>query len=177
MKELYTVSKNLIIRGRVIKSLPDDKSIPLTLITFMGQQQLVMPLFPYGMSANLPEDTEVIAISVNLDESNRICIGYSLNDRFRNESGEVTFGNPKTESKIKFDKNGKIAIESKSNLEISVTGDVNLTVSGNVNIDASQVNLGSGGNEIARKGDNIVVNVGGSDYTGTITTGGTNTSI
>ena len=50
-----------------------------------------------------------------------------------------------------------------------------LKTEGNTNIKSAQVNLGEGGKRIARIGDSVAVD--GKSHVGTITGGGTNTSI
>ena len=66
------------------------------------------------------------------------------------------------------------------NLNIFVNGDANIKAT-NVNVDAAVTNLGVGGKNIARLGDEITVEVtSGSSagtYKGTITSSGVNTSI
>lgn len=61
------------------------------------------------------------------------------------------------------------------NININIPGNINITNANTVNVDASQVNLGTGGAAIARAGDPVQVNLG--TGIGTITAGGTNTSI
>lgn len=91
-------------------------------------------------------------------------------------------------SSIKMKPDGDLTVDTKKDLiatvggecNINVTGDCNINSSGECNIDASQVNLGSGGNKIARLGDQVKVTViGGSSsgvHTGSITAAGNNTS-
>ena len=105
-------------------------------------------------------------------------MGYSQAERFKNlESGEVVVGNPVTQSFVKFDKDGNITIDSKKDVTINSTAEINVTSSGSVNVDAPVVNLGSGGLPIARTGDAVTVTISGTPHVGTITGGGTNTSI
>lgn len=85
------------------------------------------------------------------------------------------------ENKLVIDYNGNsISIDSSGNINIDSSNDLNITSSGDVTINcntaqinASETHLGSGGQPIARVGDQVTV---GSDV-GTITSGGTNTSI
>ena len=75
---------------------------------------------------------------------------------------------------------GALTVTTAKDITITCDGDVNLKA-GTVNIDATQVNLGEGGKDIARKGDSVEVEVtGGSSigtWSGTIVSGGNNTSI
>lgn len=70
--------------------------------------------------------------------------------------------------------NGNITITGGAGT-MTVNGDLNMDVNGDANIDATQVNLGTSGNQIARVGDAVAVDTG--TGIGTITSGGTNTSI
>ena len=169
MKSLFTKLINLIKLGYISRSLPDTNDEPLTQVSYFNTTLYARVISPYGLYSNLPENTGVILWNVNGHETNPAAMGYYRQDRFKGlASGEVLTGNPITKSYIKFTADGKI--------EIISTGDVDLTVSGTVNIDAAQTNLGVGGNDIARSGDPVKVNVAGTDYFGTITAGGTNTS-
>ncbi len=123
------------------------------------------------------------------------------------EQDEVALYHPPTKTFIKFRNTGDVEIDTDvdgaggnliintasatvnatgdvdvtaDNVNVNATGDVDVTAD-NVNVDASAVNLGVGGAAIARQGDAVQVTVtSGSSagtYSGTITAGGTNTSI
>lgn len=182
MKMLYTKIINLVKRAYVSKSLPDNKEANVTQVSYFGKAGTSEVVSPYGVYVNLPKDLQVLLFAVQGQEDNRACIGYSQADRFKNlKEGEVLIGNPKTKTFIKFNENGSITIDSKSKIEITsagelninVTGAVKLTASGSVDIDSPQVNLGVGGQKIARLGDQVTVGAN----IGTITSAGTNTSI
>lgn len=173
--------------GSIVKygfvSLPGKDSLPrpISQITYYNKTAPFQVISPYGLSVNLPLDTKVVLFSINGHEENRAGIGFSQADRFKNLSpGEVVVGNPKTQAYVKFDKDGNIEIISKKDLNITTEGNLNITADDDVtikcdtfNVEASTTNLGTGGNQIARLGDQVTV--GGS--TGTITGAGTNTSI
>lgn len=76
--------------------------------------------------------------------------------------------------------NGNIDINTESNVNITAGGNAEVTAT-NVNVHASETNLGDGGQQIARVGDSVEVSItsGSSSgtWSGTITSGGTNTSI
>jgi hypothetical protein len=163
--------RNLLRRGYVSRTVTDDGDYPLAQISYLNNVGISERISPYGLDSQLPQDTQVLLFTIQGHETNRACIGYSQDERFKNlDSGEVVVGNPVKQTSIKFDKTGKIIITSDGDIDITATGK-------NVNIDAAQTNLGSGGNAIARLGDEVTVNVGGTDYIGTITSAGNNTSI
>ena len=160
--------------------------IALTGFSALGRTANAQRISPYGLYANWPLNTKLVKWNILGQEENKVCLAFSQADRFKNlAEGEVIVGNPKTGSYIKFAGDSKIEIVGTDEIEINasgdvkinVTGDIDMTVSGNVDVDATQVNLGVGGNQIARLGDQITVNVGGTDYIGAITSAGTNTSI
>lgn len=195
MRRIFTLINNIVKRAYVSRSLTDDKDSNVAQVSYLGKTGLSEILSPYGLDVRLPEDIQVLLFAVQGQENNRIAIGYSQEDRFKNlEEGEVVVGNPKTKSFVKFDKDGNINIESKAKivingasdvditnvgkLTINSTGDIDITTSGkvdlkatgDVDVDASQVNLGVGGAAIARVGDSVNLT------TGFIITGGNNTS-
>lgn len=94
----------------------------------------------------------------------------------------------KKDGNVTISTKGNVVVEEAVNINITNSGQTNITTSGSanvkassVNVDASVTNLGVGGNKIARIGDSVQVNVtsGSSSgtWSGTITSGGTNTSI
>ena len=165
---------NLIKRARVSRADDDSGKLPIQQCSFMGDTADFIVMSPYGHHANLPVDALVTLFSVNGQEQNLAGIGEVPEKRIKNlASGEVVFFHPATKTRIHF-KNNK-------DLDIEVgTGNVNLTAN-NVNIDAVKTNLGVGGPDIARVGDTVetVIATGSSagTWTGTIVTGGVNTSI
>lgn len=182
MNYLYTKILNMVKRAFVSISLPDDKASGAVQVSYFGKAGISEVLSPYGLSVRLPDNIQVLLFAVQSQENNRICIGYSQKDRFKNlEKGEVVTGNPQTRSFIKFDKDGNITIDSKAEINITsankvtidVTGTVDLKATGDVTVDSPKVNLGVGGLPIARLGDAVMV--GGTP--GTITSAGVNTSL
>lgn len=134
--------------------------------TCLGRVTDFFALFPYGMHANLP----IGQLCLLIDEKGRIIVGTSCVGRIVVEEGEVVFYHPQTKAKIHFRTSGDIDIETKT--KINVKADV-------VDINSAAVNLGLGGQAIARVGDQIQVTVptgAGGTYVGTIISGGVNTS-
>ncbi len=154
--------------AKITRKGNESGQYPIQQGTYLGRVTDMMVLFPFGMHANLPVDQ----LGLLIDLEGRIFMGTSAIGRITVEEGELVLYHPKTKSKIHFKDNGNINVES--------MGDVNVKAS-NVNIDASVTNLGVGGAAIARQGDTVEVTVvGGSSagtHSGTITSGGVNTSI
>lgn len=172
--KLFNKVKNFIKRCIISETSDDSNIYAIAKIKYYDKDSIAEAIYPYGMSANAPVDTVCILFNINGHESNRACIPYAIIDRFKNlKSGEVIFGSPATQSYVKFMTNGDIEIDGTKTIFKKGT----FTIEEEATIDCTKINLGSGGNEIARKGDQIKVNVGGTDYIGTIITGGTNTSI
>ncbi len=184
MMSLLTKIINLCKRGFVSNSLQDDKDSSIAQITYFGKTGISEIVSPYGLSSRLPVGTQTLTFSVQGQENNRASIGYSQEDRFKNLlEGEVVVGNPKTGASVKFSIDGSIIINpsptgsliinSNGDLSISANGDIKLKATGEVDVDATRVNLGTGGPAIARVGDSVLVGTS----TGTITSGGSNTSL
>jgi hypothetical protein len=178
MRSLLTKIKSLIKRGYVSRASANNSFYQIMQVSYLGKTGDAEYISPYGLYSNCPVDTPVLLWNLQSFENNRAGMPFSEDDRFKNLAvGEVKVGNPVTGSYVYFKADGKIEIESKSEMDISINGNVNLTASGNVNVNASQTNLGTGGNKIARLGDEVTVDISGTPYTGTITTAGNNTSI
>lgn len=171
--KLFTKIKSLIKRA-VISNPTDDSNIYcITNVNYYEKNSLVEMIFPYGMSANPPAGTIGLLFNINGHESNRAFIPYAVSNRFKDlEITGVIFGNPASQIYIIFGDNGNILI--KSTKVIFKKGDIKIEEE--ATIDCIKINLGIGGNKIARLGDQITVNVGGTDYFGTITSAGINTS-
>ena len=113
-----------------------------------------------------PANTLGICFNLLASEDMVYFIPFAMVERFKNlKSGEVKIGSQKHQNFIYFKEDGSILIESKDKLDITASGDINLTPTG-------KVNLGVGGQPIARLGDEVTVN----GDVGTITSAGTNTS-
>lgn len=207
--QLFQAIKNLLRYAVVTGPSDNDAAYPVQQISYQGKAADMLMLFPYGTHANVPNGALATLFAMEGDAGNKAGFAYTPKDRPVDlEPGEVAFYHPATKTFIKLRNSGNLEIDtnvedSGGNLVINsaaatvnTTGDttvtaggaVNLTATGNVeveaaqvNVDASVVNLGDGGQAIARVGDSVQVEVtSGSStgtYSGTITSGGTNTSI
>lgn len=204
MRSLINMIKNVVGFAKVTGGANNTAQFPVQQITYKGVTTESLCVFQYGTYANLPNDSLSVTFSIDGDESNKAMIGYTPQSRPDDlAQGEVAHYHPTTNSKVVFRNNGNVEIVVNGDSSTSVTGgqtvditgtqtvnvsgdsvitvdgDVNLTAS-NVNVDASETNLGVGGQKIARLGDTVqVVGVmaGGATISGTITSGGNNTSI
>jgi len=185
MRDLLAKIKNIVKWAKVTKSIPDTEAKPGDYVSYLKKENVSACLItPYGFFSKPPVGMHVFLFSANGNEGSRVGISCALSEREKNlEVGESGIVNLVTGVVIKLDKDGnvhiknaqKIIIES-SPVNIDVLGaDVNIDNANNVNVNANKVNLGSGGQPIARLGDAVQVNTG--TGTGTITGGGTNTSI
>ncbi len=166
---LQTKTRNIVKRGYVTAPGNDVNDYAVIQISCLSPAKTANAelVSPYGLSVNLPKDLQVLTFSVQSHEENKACIGYSQVNRFKNlKPGEVVVGNPSSGSFVKFANDGTI--------EISSDNDINV-VADNVSVTANKVDLGVGGAKIARLGDTVHVSLSTGD--GTITSGGTNTSV
>lgn len=193
MNDLFSKIKHIVKWAKVTKSTDDAGNKPGAIVSYLGQENTATcMLSPYGLFSNVPVDTNVLLFAAYGVEGNRVAISCPLDERIKDlEEGEVAIGNLLAKSFIKLDKEGnieivstkdvtitnagKLTINNSGDIDIDVNGDINITNANNVNIDASQTNLGVGGQPIARQGDAVQVNTG--TGLGTITSGGSNTSI
>ncbi len=118
--------------------------------------------------------------SVKFDNDGNVII-TSTKDVIVNSARDVTVTSGRN---VDVTATGDVTVSSSQ--AVSVTGattvtvtapDIILDASASVSINSPLTKLGVGGASLARTGDQITVNVGGTDYFGTITGGGTNTSI
>lgn len=138
---MKSLIKKLIRRCVVVEGIGDDSAdYPIQKISYLGKNSNCEVIFPYGMHANLSNDSLPVLLSISGNSENKVVFGGSPQNRIRNlEQDEVVFFHPITKSKIYFKNNGDIDIESTANVNVSTTADVtinaaNLNITGNVNI-------------------------------------------
>lgn len=183
------ILSEVIKYGYVSYVMADTKDAPFTQVSCNDKAVPIYVINPYGLASNLPKDCQVILFSVNGDAGNLAGIGNVREKRFKNlKEGEVIVGNPITGTYVKFDKDGNVEIESKKNVTITAATQVKVkcdtmvaecttcTINATTcNINATTTSLGVGATEgIARSGDPVEVDVGGTPYYGTITGGSSN---
>lgn len=189
---MISAVRNMIKRAYVSLVHTDNKIYSYAQISYLGSTLDAETLYPYGMNANAPLNSAAIVFNINADESNRVCMCYTPDRRFKDlKEGEVQIGNGLTQASIKFSHDGKIQIVTDADVEITSSAKVKIISSTDVEINATNIKiagdvditgdlsvsgssaLGSSGAAIARVGDAVVV--GG--ISGTITSGSsTNTS-
>lgn len=150
--------------------------------------------WPYGFSANPPEDSLILMLNVQGQEENRVGFANYPQKRFMNlKPGEVQIGNYLTGTNVKFLEDGSMVVTAINGMSVVVAPDLNITVAGDLtvvvggaiaiggsggsvdlNFNDSTVNMygnyhlgGPGGAAVARVGDTVVCPAG----TGHITTG------
>jgi len=154
-----------------VESSNNDSQFPVFQVEYMGKTADVALIFPYGQFASLPKGQLLVVQSIGAEESNRVALGSGdPSDRPEIDEGEVIYFHPQTGATIHFKNSGEIEIKSTKGQDINIVGD-------------GQINLGVGGPAIARLGDTVSVSVvgvtlGGATLpaSGTITSGGNNTS-
>jgi phage gp45-like len=173
LQSLYNKTKQFIQYAYISFNKGDSTANPLTQVSFLGDNAAnAQRISPYGLFSNPPVGTKVVLFQISAATENKACIPFCQAERISGlEPGEVAVGSAISGSYIIFKVNGDINIISKGNINLTATGNVNIS---GVKINTNGVtNLGSGGSAIARVGDTVKV---GSE-TGTITSGGGNTSI
>ena len=139
-----------------------------------------------GDDYNPPDTAEGLGGNIGNNPANSIVFAWRDSILRKCNPGEKRIYSVKSSApnevaaEIYLKNDGEIEITGGKDLNITVVGNCNLKAAA-VNIDAAKTNLGTGGAKIARLGDEVTVEItSGSSagtYTGTITSGGTNTSI
>lgn len=192
---MINMIRNLIKWARISLSGDDSGPFPVSQMTYFTKTADVLMIYPYGIGANPPEDSIGLIFSASAQEANRAAITMvNPNIRPKNlKKGEAYFGNPLTKIMIVAQADGTFAvffngqikyviseneIKSTSDLNLNVTGEMNLQSSGTANIKSNEINLGEGGQPIARLGDSVQVIITSGDsagtWNGTITGGSSN---
>lgn len=150
------------------------------------QRQTIQPVQFHsgGDDYNPPVESEGLCGTIGENPANSVVLAWRDNIQRKSRPGEkriysVNIEDGTVSNEIYLRNDGIIEITG-GNLNIFVNGDANIKAT-NVNVDAAVTNLGVGGKNIARLGDEITVEVtSGSSagtYKGTITSSGVNTSI
>ena len=139
-----------------------------------------------GDDYNPPQDAEGLGGNIGNNPANSIVFAWRDSISRKSNPGEKRIYSVKSTApnevaaEIYLKNDGDIEITGAKDLNITVVGNCNLKAA-TVNVDATQTNLGTGGANIARLGDEVTVEItSGSSagtYTGTITSAGNNTSI
>lgn len=168
--------RNLIKRALITLKVVDSGNYQKGQVSYNEKVKNVHILHDYGFSSSCPIGSLGVLFNVGSQEENITGIfDAPPASRIKNlKTGECIVYNSVTGTYIKQDSDGNFEIETNG-------GNVTINNATNVIIDADKTDLGIGGNKIARLGDTVeVIVTGGSSagtYSGTITSGGTNTSI
>lgn len=131
---------NLIKRVKISLTSKDQGRHPTLQISYLGKTKNSEKVLPYGLYSNPKDKALAIVFNTYAQPENSMAIPYDPYKRFEGlKPGEVLVGNPYTNTYIYFKTDGSIQIKTDSS----------------VNIDASNINLGSGGKAIARVDDEI----------------------
>lgn len=160
---------NYIKRGLTSNTTSDECDIPSQQIKYLNKSVTAERLSPYGLSSNPEVNTPVIIFNIIGSEENQTALAYSADSRIRNlSSGDVVLHSPKSGAFVKVSANGEIIIQSVTKMSISapelnitspeITVDCdNFTVNASNSIELDgDTSLGTGGEEIARKGDPVI---------------------
>jgi phage gp45-like len=175
------INKILNMIKRCVVTLPsDDKDqFPRAQISYFGKPGNSEEIYPYGIGGVAPKGSTGIVFSIRGDEGNRAHIATATDLRIKNlKEGETYAGNLVSGSVYIFKENGDWDVTITKDGNLTFNGDLNITVNGNVTVNSggnvdvsasgdanvnatnvnlgSKVNLGSGGQPIARTGDTVL---------------------
>ena len=116
---MYQIIQNLIKNCKV-NSSDDSKAYAIVNVEHDETSITALNITPYGYYSRPPADATGILLLIGADASKCAAIVNVDDNRYKNlEENEVALGNPSKSSKIFFDKDGKISIESLQ--EVNVT--------------------------------------------------------
>lgn len=190
--------KNIVRFARITKAGSDDKQFATQQMEYLGKVADGLIVFPYGIHGNVPPDALALMFAVQGNPDNRAAIAWTPKNRPKLAEGENAFYHPPTDAFIIWRANGDLDIETGNKgganinincKQVNVTASESMTLTtplatftGDVAIDGSlQVGVdfnndgkatlgGSGGADIARKGDAVaggVITGGSADHTAT----------
>lgn len=164
--------KSQIKKAHITMHSSDTSNYTCSQVSYYGKVTAVQTAFPYGFSASPPKGELALIVNIAGQEENQIAFPYSTKNRNKGlKLGEVAIGNPTTGAYIKFLADGSIEIVSKKDIIVNCANG-NTTITATNTYIKGHTELGDSGEQIARKGDSVLVD----GKTGTITGGGTNKS-
>jgi len=129
--------RSLLRWVRVTKpGLDDPSKFHVQQIEYLGKPADALMVFPYGLHANLPENSFGVMFSIQGNPDNRGVIAWVPKGRPQLEAGEVAFYHPPTDAFIIWRSNGDLDIETGN----GGTGKINV-ISGEVTITAPLVTI------------------------------------
>lgn len=173
----------MINSSSLSKSSEDDGNFQISQIKYNNRTVNSYMIHPYGFGSNPPPQSYCITFSIQDDEANRATIACAPQLRPKNlESGESYWGNLVSGTYTIATSNGDLVSIIKNDKKVSIDNDLNITVSGDVKItvggdasievsgntdiksesvfiDSQKIDLGDGGEPIARLGDAVEVDL------------------
>jgi phage gp45-like len=105
--------RNLVKIAQVTRPGADDGLDTVSQVEYMGKPTNAAVFYPYGVSANAPNTSSVLLLSIGGSSQNAIGIPFSTENRFRDlKSGEVKIGNFVTKANVFFSEDGSVTIEA-----------------------------------------------------------------
>jgi hypothetical protein len=137
IKTIINKLRNIVKRGYITDSTTNDSSAYSVIqVSFHGKISNAENYYPYGYTAMPPEQTTVLLFGVSAQSDNLIGLPYMQSERWKGlEIGEVIFGNPITQSYIKFLQNNDVKLFTKGNVNVDFSG---LTPARLLSIDANK---------------------------------------
>jgi len=108
-----TKTRNMIQVAFITKASDDDDVSQVGQIDIMGKPLNCGFFYPYGFSANAPDSSMVLRFLLGGSAQNQVGIPFNSDNRFTGlKPWEVAIGNFLKKSKIFFDADGNIEIDS-----------------------------------------------------------------
>lgn len=101
--------RNMIRVARVVRPGADDKADCISQVESMGKASNCVMLYPFGISANAPENSTVLQFAVGGSFQNMVGIPFMPENRVSGlKPGEVALSNPLSKSRVTIKADGTI---------------------------------------------------------------------
>lgn len=163
--------KNIIRIGYIsLNNSDDSKDRHIYTVSQYNSQFNSYAIYPYGISANAPENSQAVIFNIQDSQGVTACIPVNHKERFKNlNTGEVKIGNFVKKNNIFFDKDGNVIITStnKKDAKIELDSDnIKFTFDNTtITLESDSINLNLGNKSILLDSSNIELNYDGATLT------------
>lgn len=121
-----------IKQARLINT-DDSTAYPRAQVSYNGKTSNIMRLSPYGLCSNPPNDSLVLLLNLQGQESVKVGIADDILNRFKNlAQGEAVLYNTQTQSYVLMRANGDVQISAQGNIDADATGNITADAGGNI---------------------------------------------
>ena len=123
IKLLSSKIKNMIKRAVSTLDCDTKNNITRTQVSYMGKTKQIEVYLPYGISANIPNNSDYILLNIQGQEENVVGLGHYIEGKIKNLNvGEIVIQNPIAGTKIYLKSDGSIDIIATSGINLGLSG-------------------------------------------------------